>query len=197
MTRFLDRGALVAAGVGAGVALVIGVSFLLIIPVEPVVVLLALPAGALIGWYANVRAQRSAGPTGRVLLNGLAAAAVTALTTIILMVAVKALFFAADGGYPAYNRIDRETQQPVPPFCDPGADCVYHRYLDAQPADLERAGVTDAASFTRYYWDQQLRTIQLSAGLTLAGGLFGAVVYDVRRRRRPFEPRTAVSTEPG
>ena len=193
MTRFLDRGALVGAGVGAGVALVVGVSFLLIIPVEPVVWLLALPAGALIGYYANVRSQRTAGPTGRVLVNGLSAAAVTALTTIVLMVAVKALFFAADGGFPAYNRIDRETQQPIPPFCDPGADCVYHRYLDAQAADLERAGVTDTASFTRYYWDQQLRTIELVAGLTLGGGLLGAAVYDIRRRRA-VEPRATVST---
>ena len=193
MTRFLDRGALVAAGVGAGVALVVGVSFLLIIPVEPVVWLLALPAGALIGWYANVRSKRTDGPTGRVLVNGLAAAIVTALTTILLMVAVKALFFAADGGYPNYNRIDRETGEAIAPYCEPGADCVYRRYLDAQPADLARAGVTDAASFTRYYWDQQLRTIQLVAGLTLAGGLIGAVAFDVRRRR-PGEPRAAVST---
>ncbi|MCI0346166.1 MAG: hypothetical protein L0221_12100 [Chloroflexi bacterium] len=191
MTPFLDRGALVAAGVGAGVALVVGVSFLLIIPVEPVVWLLALPAGALIGWYANVRSQRTAGPTRRVLVNGLAAAAVTALTTIVLMVAVKALFFAADGGYPAYNRIDRETGQPVPPFCDPGAGCVYQRYVDAQSADLERAGVTDAASFTRYYWDQQLGTIQIVAGLTLGGGLLGALAYDVRRRRATASTATA------
>jgi hypothetical protein len=193
VTRFLDRGALVAAGVGAGVALVVGVSFLLIIPVEPVVWLLALPAGALIGWYANVRSKRTAGPTGRVLVNGVAAAAATALTTITLMVAVKALFFAADGGFPNYNRIDRESGRAIPPFCDPGADCVYRRYLDAQSADLARAGVSDAASFTRYYWEQQLRTIELVAGLTLAGGLIGAGAYDARRRR-PGEPRAAVST---
>ena len=183
MTRLLDRGALVAAGVGAGVALVVGVSFLLIIPVEPVVWLLSLPAGALIGYYANVRSDRRAGPTRQVLVNGLAAAAATALTTVLLMVAVKALFFAADGGFPAYNRIDRVTQQAVPPFCDPGADCVYRRYLDAQAADLLRAGVTDAASFTRYYWEQQLRTIELVIGLTLAGGLIGALAYDARRRQ--------------
>lgn len=193
MTRFFDRGALVAAGVGAGVALVVGVSFLLIIPVEPVVWLLALPAGGLIGYYANVRSARQGGPRSRIVLNGLIAATVTALTTVVLMIAVKALFFAADGGYPSYNRIDRETGQSIPPFCQPGADCVYHRYLDAQGADLERAGVTDAASFTTYYLAQQLQAIELVSGLTLVGGLIGAVAYDARRRR-PSEPRAAVST---
>lgn len=195
MTRFVDRGALVAAGVGAGVALVVGVSFLLIIPVEPVVWLMALPAGALIGYYANVRSARQAGPRSRIVLNGLAASTATALTTVLLMIAVKALFFAADGGYPNYNRLDRETGQSVSPFCDPGADCVYHRYLDAQPADLARAGVTDAASFATYYWAQQLQTIELASGLTVAGGVIGAIAFDVRRRRwRPGEPGAAVSS---
>lgn len=193
MTRFFDRGALVAAGVGAGVALVVGVSFLLIIPVEPVVWLLALPAGGLIGYYANVRSARQAGPRSRIVLNGVIAATATALTTVLLMIVVKALFFAADGGYPRYNRIDRETGQSIPPFCEPGADCVYHRYLDAQGADLERAGVTDAASFTTYYWAQQLQAIELVSGLTVAGGLIGALAFDVRRRR-PGEPRAALST---
>jgi hypothetical protein len=182
VTRFIDRGALVAAGVGAGVALVVGVSFLLIIPLEPVVWLLGLPAGALIGWYANVRSKRDSGPTGRVFVNGLVAAAATALTTILLMLAVKALFFAADGGYPDYNRLDPKTGQTLEPTCAIGADCVYRRYLDAQPEDLTRAGVTDAASFSRYYWDQQLSTLRLVAGLTIAGGVLGAAVYDVRRR---------------
>lgn len=193
MTRFLDRGALVAAGVGAGVALIVGVSFLLIIPVEPVVWLAALPAGALIGAYANVRAQRGGGPTSRVIANALAAAAATALTSILLMAAVKALFFAADGGFPNFNRIDRESGRLIPPFCDAGADCVYHRYLDAQPADLERAGVNDAASFSRYYWDQQLGAMQLVGLLTMAGGLVGGVAYEVRRRR-PGERNAAVAT---
>ena len=178
MTRFVDRGAIVAAGVGAGVAVTVGVSFLLIIPIDPVVWLLALPAGALIGYYANVRSDRRAGPWRRIVANGLFAAAATALTTVVLMFSVKALFFAADDGY-------RDPGLGGRIFCDPGADCVYRRYLEAQPEDLATAGVTDAASFSRYYWDQQLRTAQLAAALTMAGGLAAAIVYGARTRPPP------------
>ena len=45
VTRFVDRGAIVAAYVGIGMAVTIAVSFLLVIPIEPIVWLLALPAG--------------------------------------------------------------------------------------------------------------------------------------------------------
>ncbi len=50
MTRVIDRGAIVAAYVGIGVAVTVGVSFLLIIPIEPIYWLLTLPAGLLIGY---------------------------------------------------------------------------------------------------------------------------------------------------
>jgi len=175
VTRFVDRGAVVAAGVGAGVAVTVGVSFLLIIPIDPVVWLLALPSGALIGYYANVRSGRQAGPLWRIVANGFVAATATALTSIVLMFAVKALFFAADDGYrdPGLGgRIE----------CVTGADCVYRRYLEAQPGDLAAAGVVDAASFTRYYWDQHLRIAGLVAGLTLSGGLGGAISFAARTR---------------
>jgi len=175
VTRFVDRGAVVAAGVGAGVAVTVGVSFLLIIPIDPVVWLLALPSGALIGYYANVRSGRQAGPLRRIVANGLVAATATALTSIVLMFAVKALFFAADDGYrdPGLGgRIE----------CVTGADCVYRRYVEAQPRDLAAAGVIDTASFTRYYWDQHLRIAGLVAGLTLSGGLAGAISFAGRTR---------------
>ena len=45
MSRFVDRGAITAAYVGIGMAVTIAISFLLIIPIEPVIWLLALPAG--------------------------------------------------------------------------------------------------------------------------------------------------------
>ena len=44
MSRFVDRGAITAAYVGIGMAVTIAISFLLIIPIEPVVWLLALPS---------------------------------------------------------------------------------------------------------------------------------------------------------
>ena len=62
VTRFVDRGAIVAAYVGIGMAVTIAISFLLVIPIEPIYWLLALPAGLLIGYYANQRSDRRRGP---------------------------------------------------------------------------------------------------------------------------------------
>ncbi len=131
MTRIVDRGAINAAYVGIGMALTIAVSFLLVIPIEPIYWLLALPAGLLIGYYANQRSDRRAGPWSRILANALLAGVATGLTLAALLLVVKALFFFGDNGFPDYNRADPETGQPVPPFCDPGANCVYSRYLAA------------------------------------------------------------------
>ena len=64
MTRFVDRGAIVAAYVGIGMAVTIAVSFLLVIPIEPIYWLLVVPAGLTIGYYANSRSNRAAGPWG-------------------------------------------------------------------------------------------------------------------------------------
>ena len=116
MTRVIDRGAVTAAYVGIGMAATIAVSFLLVIPIEPVYWLLSLAAGLLIGYYANQRSDRRAGPWSRIVLNALFAGAVTALTLAALLLAVKALFFFADNGYPDFNRVDPETGQPVPPL---------------------------------------------------------------------------------
>ena len=62
MSRVIDRGAIVAAYVGIGMAATEAISFLLVIPIEPIYWLLALPSGLLIGYYANQRSDRRAGP---------------------------------------------------------------------------------------------------------------------------------------
>ena len=62
VSRLVDRGAITAAYVGIGMAVTIVVSFMLIIPIEWIIWLLALPSGLLIGYYAN---QRSTGAPGR------------------------------------------------------------------------------------------------------------------------------------
>ena len=59
MTRIVERGAIVAAYVGIGMAITIAVSFLLVIPIEPIYWLLVVPAGLLIGYYANARSNRA------------------------------------------------------------------------------------------------------------------------------------------
>ena len=63
-----------------------------------------------------------------------------------------------------------------------GADCVYQRYLEAgRGPDLEAAGITDAASFTRFYWGEQFSTAGTIIFLTTVSGLGGAALYGIFR----------------
>ena len=190
MTRFVDRGAITAAYVGIGMAVTIAISFLLIIPIEPVVWLLALPSGLLIGYYANQRSDRRAGPWGRILVNGLFAALVTGLTAALLLLGVKALFFYADNGY-------RDPGAGGPIACASGPDCVYQRYLSSRRragGPAEAAGVTDVDAFTGFYWAQQF-TSRAVVVVTTVGGLGGAgsTACSARSRsqRQPGGPRDA------
>ena len=121
MSRFVDRGA-ITAYVGIGMAVTIGVSFLLVIPIEPIYWLLAPLAGLMIGYYANQRANRGRGAWRRVIANSLFAGLVTGLTLAALLLAVKVLFFTADDGY-------RDPSLGGQISCTSGGDCVYQRYL--------------------------------------------------------------------
>lgn len=176
MTRFVDRGALVAAFVGVGMAITMAISFLLVIPIEPAYVLLAFPAGLVIGYYANARSARARGEWRRILPNGLVAGLVTGLVLALLLLGTKALFFYGDAGYPDFNRVD-ENGVAYGPTCVTGADCVYHRYLAAEPDDLAAAGVTDAVTFTDVYWAQQWSTARLLVLGTTAAGLLGGLLF--------------------
>ena len=73
MSRIFDRGARVAAFVGVGVAVTMAMSFLLIIPIEPAYLLLSIPAGLVIGYYANARSKRVRGEWRRIVPNALLA----------------------------------------------------------------------------------------------------------------------------
>ena len=195
MTRFVDRGAVTAAYVGIGMALTIAASFILIIPIEPIIWLLAVPSGLLIGYYANQRSDRRAGPWARILRNGLFAAFVTGLTMAALLLLLKSIFFFADTGYPDFNRVDG-AGQPIPPTCSTGADCVYARYLAlGRGPELDAAGVTDAASFGSFYWRFQFLVSGAVLLATTAGGLGGAVLYGVFRPKAAA-PDEAITTKP-
>lgn len=175
MTRFVDRGAITAAYVGIGMAVTIGVSFLLVIPIEPIYWLLAPLAGLMIGYYANQRSNRTRGAWRRVIANSLFAGLITGLTLAALLLAVKFLFFTADDGY-------RDASLGGPISCNTGADCVYQRYLnEGKGPELAAIGVTDVSSFTRFYWNQQLTTARLLLVITTASGLLGGVAYAVTR----------------
>jgi len=189
VTRIVDRGAVVAAYVGIGMAVVIAISFLLVIPIEPVVWFMTLPAGLLIGYYANQRSDRRQGPWARVLVNGLFAGAVTGLTLAALLLGVKALFFFADNGY-------RDASAGGSLSCRAGADCVYQRYLaDGRQDQLAEQGITDAGSFARVYWNEQLATAALLTVLGTAGGVGGAALYGAFGRGS--QPEREVETPSG
>ena len=177
VSRFVDRGAITAAYVGIGMAVTIVVSFLLIIPIEWIIWLLALPSGLLIGYYANQRSDRRAGPWGRILVNGLFAGLVTGLTAGRPAARVKALFFFADNGYPRPGPGRADHAAPS------GADCVYQRYLDDGPRARARGGRRDRRRrrSPRFYWGEQFG----SAGTIL--------VADHARRRSAARRSTACS----
>jgi len=180
VNRLVDRGAIAAAYVGIGMAVTIVVSFMLFIPIEWIIWVLALPSGLLIGYYANQRSDRRAGPWGRILVNGLFAGLVTGLTAAVLLLAIKALFFYADNGF-------RDPGLGGPISCRVGAECVYQRYLDdGRGPEFVAAGVTDAGSFTRFYWGEQFGSAATILVLTTLGGAGGAALYGV------FRPKVAV-----
>jgi hypothetical protein len=182
VSRLFDRGAITAAYVGIGMAVTMAISFLLIIPIQPAYHLLAIPGGLIIGYYANARSKRSRGDWRRIVPNAFLAGAATGLTLAILLLGIKALFFYADNGYPDYNRVENGVA--VGPTCQSGADCVFRRYLAEQPAQLQAAGVTDAASFTDLYWREQLNSaVYLIAAGTLAA-LVGGVTFGIAGPRR-------------
>ena len=160
MRRLVDRGAITAAWVGVGMAVTIAISFLLVIPIEIVFLLFGLPAGLLIGYYANARSERDGGPFARIVSNG--------------------LFFGLDNGY-------RDASVGPPLTCATGAECVYARYAaDAGYAErLAAAGVTDPASFTSFYWGEQTSNAGYAIGLVLVGGLGGALAFVAARGRKP------------
>jgi hypothetical protein len=186
VTRFVDRGAVVAAFVGVGMAVTMAISFLLVIPIEPAYILLAFPGGLIIGYYANARSSRARGQWRRILPNGLLAGLVTGAVLALLLVGTKALFFFGDTGYPDFNRVENGVA--VGPTCVSGADCVYHRYLVAQPDELAAAGVTDAASFANVYWAQQWSTARLLVLGTAGAAVLGALLFGLAGPR----PRSAV-----
>jgi hypothetical protein len=182
VSRIVDRGAITAAYVGIGMAVTMAISFLLIIPIQPAYHLLAIPAGLIIGYYANARSKRVRGDWRRIVPNSILAGLATGLTLAVLLLGTKALFFFADSGFPDYNRVENGIA--VGPACESGADCVYRRYLAAQPGDLAAAGVTDAASFSDLYWREQVASATFLIVATGAAAVVGGVLFGLAGPRR-------------
>ena len=121
-SRLLDKGAILAGWVGVGVAIVVVISFALIIAVQPLVWLAAPIAGVLVGSYANHRSARWR-PRWRVLVNAAWAGLVTGVSLALFYAAVRLLFVYFDAGY-------RPESQGGQIDCARGPECVYMRYVD-------------------------------------------------------------------
>jgi hypothetical protein len=170
MSRWVDRGAVVAGFVGLGMAVTIALGLVLVVAVPPLVLLAAPIAGLLIGFYANARSGRRR-PWWRVLANSGYAGLVTGVSLALLYAGLGLLFLYADGGF-------REAAQGGPIDCQRGPACTYARYLDAgQGSSLEALGVTDAARFERYLLRGQLVGGTIIAGSTVAFALLGGAVH--------------------
>jgi hypothetical protein len=160
-------------------AVTIGVSFLLVIPIEAIYTGIFAPgfpiawlAGLTIGYYANSRSNRQGGPWGRILANAFLAGVATAITFVLVFLGIKALFFAVDNGY-------RDASSGGPISCASGADCVYQRYVQLQPDVLARAEITNVDEFSTFYWSQQLNTAGGLALATILTAVAGGAIFRV------------------
>jgi len=173
VSRFVDRGAIFAGWVGLGMAVVIAMGLELIVAVQSLVFLAALPAGLLIGAYAETRSARRR-PWRRVLANAMWAGLVTAVSLAILYGGIRLLFVYADSGY-------RDAGQGGPLVCRTGPQCTYERYLGAgRGPELEAAGVHDAADFERFVLQGQLNGAITILTLTIGGAVIGGAMSAFR-----------------
>ena len=150
-------------------AVTIVVSFLLIIPIEWVIWMLALPSGLLIGYYANQRSDRRAGPWGRILVNGLFAGLVTGLTAAALVLVIK--------GAVLLRRQRLSRPWPRRPDRLPGRRRLRLPALPRRPG-VARTSSRPASRTPRrspsFYWSEQFGSAGTVVVLTALGGLGGA-----------------------
>ena len=187
--RFLDKGAIFAGWVGLGMAVVVALAFELIIPVQALVFLIAPLMGAVIGIYANVRAERWR-PRGRVMANALYAGAVTGLAVAVFYVAIRLIFIYGDGG----SLPDGTTLT-----CNTGPDCVYQRLVieeqrTGEIGDLVAEGITDAKSLEAFAWRSLATTGATLFLLTFSGSLIGGFVRSVTTQPTSVPLRKSSST---
>ncbi|MFV2064608.1 MAG: hypothetical protein ACC726_14025, partial [Chloroflexota bacterium] len=167
--RVLDRGAIFAGWVGLGMAVVIAMSFELIIAIQALVFISAPFAGILIGYYANQRSERFR-PRWRLFVNAGYAGMVTGVSLALIYVGLRLLFIYADSGYrpePAGGQLD----------CTTGPQCTYARFVaEGFGADLAADDINDAAAFESAVWRWQADSILTLTLATLGGALGAATV---------------------
>jgi hypothetical protein len=195
LSRLIDRGAIFAGWVGVGMAVTIAISFELIVAVQALVFLAAIPAGLLIGFYAGARSARRR-PVWRTLVDAAYAGLVTSISLALLYAGLRLLFIYADSGFPSYNQTDG-AGQPTGMTCAAGPGCAYQRYLDEARTDpafaaaLADAHVTDTASFEAYVLREQLDGGLVLVAMVLGGALVGGGFYAITGPANGPEPAPA------
>ena len=102
-----------------------------------------------------------------------------------MLLLVKGLFFFADDGFRdpgqgGSHRMRHRRRLRLPTLLEAG-----------RGPELEAVGVTDTASFTQFYWQEQFGTAGTIIVLTTLGGLGGAVLYGT------FRPKPRSTADPG
>ena len=167
-----------AGWVGLGVALVTVIALALVIAIQGLVFLLALPIGLLLGWYANARSERS-WPRWRILVNAGYAGLLTGAGLAVMYVGLRLLFIYADtGALPDGSRLE----------CRMGPECTYMRHLQAEREaergpQLAEQGITDAASFEAAVLREQAGAGAALFGLTLGGALLTGLAQAATARQ--------------
>ena len=187
MSRFFDRGAITAAWVGVGMAVTIGVSFLLVIPIEAIYTGIIAPgcpvawlAGLTIGYYANAPLEpRTAGRGAGSSPTRCSPGVVTAVTFALLFLGVKALFFAADNGY-------RDASTGGSLTCTAGRRLRVPALRRAPArASSRRPGSRTSTSSRAFYWNQQLNTALGLVIATVVASAAGGVVFRLTNSTLP------------
>jgi hypothetical protein len=179
LSRLLDRGAIVAGWIGVGVAVVLVIALGLVIAIPALVTLAALPAGLIVGAYANNR-ERVPRPAGRTLANAAWASLVTGVALAVFYIGIRLVFLYADTG-----RLPNDTQLD----CRTGPGCVYARYVEQGFGDrLAEDGIVDGATYERAALGELASTGAVLAGAALLGGIVAGGYQAVTRAGRQARP---------
>jgi hypothetical protein len=159
-------------------ALVIAISFALVLAVQPLVLVSAPFAGVIIGLYANHKSERWR-PWSRVMLNAAYAGLITGLGLAVVYLGLRLLFVYVDSGYRPEPLGGQLT-------CQIGPDCTYQRLLaDGRGDDLAAAGIVDTATYEAAFLREQLAGALVIVGLTVGGALLGGAIRGVSRPGAP------------
>ena len=155
-------------------------SFLLIIPIESMIWLLALPSGLLIGYYANRARTGATAVAAADLERPVRRASRRASRWPCCILLFKALFFFADGGYRDFNRVDQGGKRSRCPARPAPTACTRGTWRRAGDRISRRRAWSTRPRSRGFYWSEQFahRGDGVRARPS-SGGVGGAVLYGV------------------